>query len=512
VAVQQGDVFADRYLVEQTLGSGGMGVVYRVLDQRLHRQAALKIMNPDLSHDPTFRERFEREAKAGARFEHPNVVNVHHYDEHDGVLYLVMQYIEGHNLRRELDLTGRFAVGRAADVATQVAAGLDAAHRNGHVHRDVKPANILLGRNPDGSDRVLLTDFGLAQPLASVSDDRLTSAGTMLGTAAYSAPEQFRGEPATVRSDVYSLACVSFEMLAGRPPFGGATEVETAGGHLTQTAPELTAVIPGVPPRVSQVVARGLAKSAADRPSSAGSFAEDLSRAAASTTEATQVMDLPPTPLPVAAPQTAPVPTRPPRVPAAAAAPAAAPRRNRVLLIAAAVVVAAFGVGLAGGLLNGPDDGNGGTSPTPSTSGAADPHTALAASLPSSVYTSCKPQPEREGGGRVTSLTCAPAVAGVDELLVSVWSSADAMAADFTKNDKVKPDGKCGSYTGLPATGLRSTWGNGQPLACYLNSNGAAVVMWEYPSKALQVLAVRKDGNAQATFQWWTSAIKTPLP
>jgi serine/threonine-protein kinase len=333
VRVQQGELFAGRYLIEQTLGAGGMGVVYRVLDQRLHRQAALKVMNPDLSHDPTFRERFEREAKAGAGFEHPNVVTVHHYDEHDGTLYLVTQYVDGRNLHRELDEGGPFSLERTVEVVRQLAAGLDAAHRHSQVHRDVKPANVLLGRDEHGRDHVLLTDFGLAQVLGS-GEDRLTSTGTMLGTATYGSPEQFRGQVATVRSDVYSLACVTFEMLTGRPPFRGATDVETAGHHLSQPPPDLEGF--GLPPQLSSVVARGLAKNPYDRPVSAGTFAQELAAAAVRSGPQTQIVALSPTgELPVT-PST---------------------RRWRVLAIAGVVIALAFGVGLAGGFLNGPGGG-----------------------------------------------------------------------------------------------------------------------------------------------------------
>lgn len=478
--MQQGELFAGRYLIEQTLGAGGMGVVYRVLDQRLHRQAALKVMNPDLSHDPTFRERFEREAKAGAGFEHPNVVTVHHYDEHDGTLYLVTQYIDGRNLHRELDEGGPFSLERTVDVVRQLAAGLDAAHRHSQVHRDVKPANVLLGCDEHGRDHVLLTDFGLAQVLGS-GDDRLTSTGTMLGTATYGSPEQFRGEVATVRSDVYSLACVTFEMLTGRPPFRGATDVETAGHHLSLQAPDLEGF--GLPPELSSVVARGLAKNPYDRPVSAGTFAEELATAAVS-----GVLPQPVVPTP-----TGELPVTP------------ATRNRRVLLIAAAVVAVAFGVGLASGLLDGPGGGSATPSPT------SDVHAALAASLPSTVYQACVAQPEREGPGRPTSVRCTSAMPGVEELLVTKWDSAAAMAADFTKAYGAKPDGKCGSYTGLPQSGLRSTWGNNQPLACYLNKNGAAIILWEYPQQAVQVVAVRNDGDPQAAFAWWRAAVSTPL-
>lgn len=173
--------------------------------------------------------------------------------------------------------------------------------------------------------------------------------------------------------------------------------------------------------------------------------------------------------------------------------------RNRFVLLAVAVVVVAFAVGLAFGLSTGSSSGSTTGSP-PSTSPTA---TAVPLGLPASVYRDCTTT--------TSGTTCQPVVAGVDEVLVFSWPSASAMAADFTKNQGNKPDGKCGSYTGAPPSGLRSTWGNGKPLACYVNSNGAAVVLWEVPDRALELLAVRKDGDTRAAFAWWNDAIKTPL-
>ncbi len=494
--MQPGDVFAGRYLIEDTLGRGGMGVVYLVLDQRLHRRAALKVMDARLSHDPVFRTRFEREAKAGARFEHPNVVQVHHYDEHEGTLYLVMQYVEGHDLRGELNDAGRLSTDHTLDIVRQVAAGLDAAHRQGQVHRDVKPANILLSR-ADG--RALLTDFGLAQALDG--GERLTSAGVLLGTVTYASPEQLRGEPASVRSDLYSLACVTYECLSGRPPFSGGPDVEIAQSHLRNLPPELATLVPGLASAVSAVVARGLSKHPGDRPESCGAFAAELGQAASPATGRTRVLGLAADPPTVA-------PAAPPLLTPAAEVPRPS-RPTKAFALAAGAVLAVFGIGLALGLNQG---GNAaGTTPTPTPSAAADPHVALARRLPAGYFSDCVAAPDREGKGRVTSLTCHSPASGVDEVLVSQWSDPAAMAADFTAAVAKRPDGTCGQYTGLPATGLRSTWGTGRPLACYVNTNQAAIVLWEHPSLSLQVLAVRKDGDAQAAFAWWRKAYKAPI-
>ena len=177
--------------------------------------------------------------------------------------------------------------------------------------------------------------------------------------------------------------------------------------------------------------------------------------------------------------------------------------RTRFVLLCVAVVAVAFGVGLAWGLTAG------GASPSVSgvASGSPSPTASAGPGLPAEVYADCRTRDVPVG----TGWTCTSPLAGVDEVLVVRWPSAGQLAADFASAYQPKPDGKCGSYTGDPASGYRSTWGNGKPLACYLNSNGAAVVMWEVPDRALQLLAVRKDGDARATFAWWTKAISTPL-
>jgi hypothetical protein len=175
--------------------------------------------------------------------------------------------------------------------------------------------------------------------------------------------------------------------------------------------------------------------------------------------------------------------------------------RNRFVLLAVGVLVVAFAVGLAWGLSAG--SGGGTPAAAPSASAAGSP---AGPELPA-LYTDCRPRTVPSGSG----WTCGSAQPGVDEVLVTRWPDPAAMATDFAATYGRKPDGKCGSYRGQPAAGFRSTWGNGKPLACYLNSNGAAVVLWEVPDRALQLFAVRKDGDAGAAFGWWQQAVKTPL-
>ena len=492
--MRPGDLFADRYRIGERLGEGGMGVVRRALDERLGRQVALKIMRSHLGDDPTFRARFEREAATAAGFEHPNVVPVYDYAEHDGTLYLVMRHVAGGDLRQELQSTGRLGLPRTVELVRQIAAGLSAGHRSGHVHRDVKPANVLLGRGPDGREQALLTDFGLAQPQDAVRG--LTTTGLLLGTIAYMSPEQLRGDRATVRSDVYALACVAYECLTGRTPFSGVTDVQTAQGHLSEPVPDPRALAPELPAAIVDVLERGLAKAPEQRPASAEDFAAQLAAAAREA--------------PTHRPDDA-------SVLQVVAAPAPWQRRagggRRLLRAARVVAVLAL---LAGGLawLAGPS----GPLDDPVTPDPADAHDELAARLPAAVYSGCRPDPEREGGGRKTSLKCGTPLDGADELLVTQWSDASAMAADFAEKHGGKPDGRCGSYAAEPPTGLRSTWGDHAPLACFINSEPAAILLWEYPDDALQVVAVRRDRDApgfaddtRALFGWWTTAVRSEV-
>ena len=177
---------------------------------------------------------------------------------------------------------------------------------------------------------------------------------------------------------------------------------------------------------------------------------------------------------------------------------------NRFVLLGAAVVAAAFGVGLGLGLAFGSTGGT--TTAGPRSSAAASPSAAGTISLPS-LYTGCQPQQVPVG----TGVSCGTSLAGVDQVLVVQWPDAASMQADFVKTQGSKPDGKCSTYKGKPASGIRSTWGSGRPLACYVNSNGAAVVLWEDPTTRLELLAVRDDGDTRKAFAWWTEAIKTPL-
>jgi ABC-type branched-subunit amino acid transport system substrate-binding protein/outer membrane protein assembly factor BamB len=240
------------YRVDSLVGRGGMGVVYRATDLSLERPVALKLIAPELAEDEHFRDRFLREPRLAASLDHPNVIPIYEAGEHDEQLYLVMRYVEGSDLRTLLDRDGKLAPERTLAVLGQVAGALDAAHRRALVHRDVKPANVLL----DEDGHVYLSDFGITKQLGGASTDT----GRMVGTLDYLAPEQIRGDPVDARTDSYALGCVLYECLVGRPPFRRDTEAETMWAHMQDEPPR----VPGYA-RLDPVLRRALAKDREDR-------------------------------------------------------------------------------------------------------------------------------------------------------------------------------------------------------------------------------------------------------
>src|SRR3954452_3484488 len=261
-----GDQFAG-CRIDAVAGRGGMGVVYQATQLNLGRPVALKLIAPDHATDRGFRERFQRESRLAASIDHPNVVPVYEAGEMDGQLYLVMRWVRGTDLHALLRRETRLDPEQAASIAAQVAAGLDAAHANGLVHRDVKPANVLLT-----GEHAYLSDFGLSR--LEASDTRLTDSGQWLGSVDYCSPEQLRGARTDARADVYPLACVLHAMLTGEPPYPRGTVTATLLAHLNEPLPQPSTA--GVPRAFDRVMARALAKEPADRYPSAG----DLGRAA----------------------------------------------------------------------------------------------------------------------------------------------------------------------------------------------------------------------------------------
>jgi predicted Ser/Thr protein kinase len=264
------------YRIEEPIGQGGMGVVYRVTNVALGRVYALKLLAPALAEDEQFRRRFQREMRIAASLHHPHVVGIHYAGEQDGLLFLAMDYVEGTDLHHVLAKEGALDPARAVELLTQVASALDAAHANGLVHRDVKPANVLI-TTQDGVDHAYLTDFGLAKRSDTLSG--LTVQGNVVGTCDYMAPEQVTGERTDARTDVYALACVFFRMLTGKVPYERDTSVATLFAHVHDPPPALTSPVCHEYPEFGQVLERAMAKQPNDRYLSAGDFARDAEEA-----------------------------------------------------------------------------------------------------------------------------------------------------------------------------------------------------------------------------------------
>jgi hypothetical protein len=267
--------------IESEAGRGGMGVVYCATHIALDRRVALKLLAPELASDEGFRARFQQESRLAARIDHPNVVDIYEAGDEDGRLYIEMRWVEGSDLRKEIERNGRLAPARAAHIVAQVADALDAAHALGLVHRDVKPANILLGFR-QGREHAYLTDFGLTKRVESAGG--LTRTGQWVGTLDYVAPEQIRGDKVDARTDVYALGGVLAHALTGHVPFERDSDVAKMWGHINDPPTPPSSVVPGLPRALDAVVLRAMAKDPAERYQSAG----DLGRAALAAVEGRQ--------------------------------------------------------------------------------------------------------------------------------------------------------------------------------------------------------------------------------
>ena len=268
-----GDEFAG-YRVRSVLGRGGMSVVYQAENLRLSSVIALKVLAPELAADDVFRARFLEESRIAASLNHPNVIPIYDMGSHDDLLYIAMRYVSGTDMRQMIKKRGRILPGTALFLVGQAARALDAAHRKGLVHRDVKPGNLLIERGGDETDpdHVYLADFGITKHAMSRSG--LTSTGQFLGTIDYVAPEQIRGRSVTGLADQYSLGCVLYECLTGRVPFEKDLDAAIIWAHVEETPTMPTVLRPELPPEVDDVFARVLAKQPGERYQSCREFVE----------------------------------------------------------------------------------------------------------------------------------------------------------------------------------------------------------------------------------------------
>ncbi len=293
-------ILSGRYRLKRLIAKGGMAEVWEAVDDILGRPVAVKVLHPHLAADELFRERFRREAIAAARLAHPNVVATFDTGTDDSITFIVMELVEGRTLRETLNESGPMAPRPAVHIAAQVADALNYAHKSGIVHRDVKPANILLC--PDG--RVKVADFGIAkavedtQPGRPGGHDALTGTGSIIGTAAYLSPEQVEGGAVDGRTDVYALGVVLYEMLCGRPPFSGDTDMAVALKHVTTRPLEPRQVRAGIPRALEDVVLRAMNKLPEARYQSAAELQTALVSVEMGAGDPTNVVAAPPRPLP----------------------------------------------------------------------------------------------------------------------------------------------------------------------------------------------------------------------
>ncbi len=279
-------VLAGRYSLLNKVGEGGAAEVYRARDERLDRIVAVKLLRPQFTSDQESRSRFAIEAKAAAGLSHPNIVDVYDFGETpDSSIFIVMQYVEGENLKDLLQKRGRMTAGEVITIARQVCNALTVAHNKGLIHRDVKPQNIMVDR----VGNVRLTDFGVVKALAAPA---LTQSGMTFGTAAYLSPEQATGAPVGPASDIYALGCVMYELLAGRPPFVGDNPAVVAYKQVWEQPPPLHTLVPEVPPSLEGAVMRCLDKDPGRRYPNTGALATDLDRINASFNQPTQAVSL----------------------------------------------------------------------------------------------------------------------------------------------------------------------------------------------------------------------------
>jgi eukaryotic-like serine/threonine-protein kinase len=252
-----------QYRIVEVAGRGGMSIVYLVDHLILGQRRALKVLSPDLAEDESFRHRFIQESRTLVQLDHPHIVPVYDAGIAGGFLYLVMRYVEGPDLRKLLKREGPLSLERTTSIVRQIADALDSAHASDLIHRDVKPANVLVARSRDGGDRCYLSDFGLAKPAqSSVS---LTGTGIFVGTPTYASPEQVTGGKLDQRSDLYSLGCLTYECLTGSPPFVRNSELATLWAHMNDAPPSASSSYPDLPAGIDAVLSRALAKEPSDR-------------------------------------------------------------------------------------------------------------------------------------------------------------------------------------------------------------------------------------------------------
>ncbi|MFD4442684.1 serine/threonine-protein kinase [Nocardia sp. NPDC058519] len=365
------------YRIQRVLGAGGMGTVYLGKHPSLPRMDALKVLSAELSRDPEFRARFEREANLAAGLDHPNIVSVYNRGDEHNQLWIAMQYVEGTDAAAELARDPHAMTPlRALRITTEVGKGLDYAHRRGLLHRDVKPANFLLSTSTDDDEeRIFLTDFGVAKSTDDATE--LTQTGSFLATIAYAPPEQLSGATLDHRADIYSLACAFYKLLTGQNPYPAAQPAMVMMGHLHEPPPQATRIRPGLPHAIDHIFARAMAKNPAERFATCREFTDAAANALTPGFNPTGHNTSPTYPIQVMPPREHTDPRAAASLPGlTASTPSAARKSKRAVLIGSAAVVAiALTAGIGVFALSGDD------TPSTSSSGPGTSSVAGAATL-----------------------------------------------------------------------------------------------------------------------------------
>ena len=479
---QAGSLLAG-YRLEAQVGEGGMAVVFRARDEGLGRLVALKILAPALASDSAFRSRFIAESRAAAAVDDPYIIPVYEADEADGVLFIAMRFVQGGDLRQVLEREGALPPDRVVGFISPVASALDAAHRAGLVHRDVKPANILVDAREDRPDHVYLSDFGVSKAMSSVG---LTGTGMFVGSPDYSAPEQIQGRAVDGRTDQYALGCVTYQLLAGALPFQGDQDMSVLLAHLSAPPPSLVSRMPNLPGAVDQVLARAMAKAPEKRYASCLDFADALREALGLTPHDPQSSaTAPAVPQPATSPHE--IPPRRGFVDRPSTITARIRRRRLPVLVLACAILAAAGV-----------------IPFVLTSPAKSPGPAHPPSPANSPNPAHAPSYSRAGidlpspyaGNSVSSLAFSPsgATLAIADIYICLWDIAATgctTASVFTDENSVafSPDGKTLAVGAV--TGRIYLWNvvTGKPAATLTDPS----------SKGVESVAFSPDGKTLAT-------------
>jgi serine/threonine-protein kinase len=482
------------YRITSVLGRGGMSVVYAAEHLRLGRTVALKVLSQSLAADETFRERFSRESQLAASLDHPNIVPIYDAGEAEGFFYIAMRHVEGSDLGTLIEREGPLSLGQTLFYIEQVASALDQAHEQGLIHRDVKPANVLIARP---SDRVFLTDFGIVKQLSTKG---LTKPAFFLGTYEYSAPEQIEGKDVDRRTDLYALGCILYECLSAEPPFKGDTESSLIKAHLSDPPPRLAEKRPDVPLAVTDIILTAMAKRKEDRYPTCGELVRTLRAVALGTTSGPSMAPAPATvhasaigqgggnPPGGGPPTGSPLPDESgkqgPRTVTVTG------RKVAALALAIAAIIAAVVLGFL--LLGGDDNGNSVAGGTTTNSGTTTQGTTTPANLPASISgivprditKNCKTAPTREGAAE--TVTCkSQGVEFFPTLELSFFNDSAALREvyDQLKQDENITQTDFGRCDGIAWDG-EAEWkhANGKPGGrrfCKFEGN-EAVIYWSH--------------------------------